>query len=107
MIDKGRAGYIERCTSGSWRGFDRDRPRKRIWRGRAYLMSFSRTGLNGHWLEVVTESLDRVAEGREGVSRFDFSPCTGELGYGADFHPSRARAVRMADELIPYLQSIL
>ena len=39
-IDKGRAGYIERCTSGSWRGFDRDRPRKRIWRGRAYLMSF-------------------------------------------------------------------
>ncbi len=63
--------------------------------------------LNGHWLEVVTESLDRVAEGREGVSRFDFSPCTGELGYGADFHPSRARAVRMADELIPYLQSIL
>ncbi len=38
MIDKGRAGYIERCTSGSWRGFDRDRPRKRIWRGRAYLM---------------------------------------------------------------------
>ncbi len=63
--------------------------------------------LNGLWLEVVTESLDRVAEGREGVSRFDFSPCTGELGYGADFHPSRARAVRMADELIPYLQSIL
>ena len=44
MIDKGRAGYIERCTSGSWRGFDRDRPRKRIWRGRAYLMSFSRMG---------------------------------------------------------------
>ena len=48
MIDKGRAGYIERCTSGSWRGFDRDRPRKRIWRGRAYLMSFSRTGLGGY-----------------------------------------------------------
>lgn len=63
--------------------------------------------LNGKWLEIMQASLDRVAEGREGVTRFDFSPCTGELGYGADFHPSRAQAVKMARELIPYLQSIL
>lgn len=46
MIDKGRAGYIERCTSGSWRGFDRDRPRKRIWRGRAYLMRYKVVWVN-------------------------------------------------------------
>ena len=63
--------------------------------------------LNGKWLEIVRTSLDRVAEGRDGVYRFDFSPCTGELGYGADFHPSRAQAVQMAQELIPYLQSML
>ena len=63
--------------------------------------------LNGRWLETVRESLDRVAEGRENVYRFDFTPCTGELGYGADFHPSRAQAVLMAQELIPYLQTIL
>lgn len=59
--------------------------------------------LNGEWLETVKTSLDRVAEGRENVSRFDFSPCTGELGYGADFHPSRKQAVKMAEELIPYI----
>ncbi len=63
--------------------------------------------LNGHWLETVSASLDRMAEGREGVTRFDFTPCTGELGYGADFHPSRAQAVLMAQELIPYLQSLI
>ena len=63
--------------------------------------------LNGRWLETMRESLDHVAEGRENVYRFDFTPCTGELGYGADFHPSRAQAVLMAQELIPYLQTIL
>jgi len=63
--------------------------------------------LNGEWLEKIRASLDRVAEGRENVYRFDFSPCTGELGYGADFHPSKAQAVKMADELVPYLQSLL
>lgn len=59
--------------------------------------------LNGELLVQMREALDRVAAGRENVYRFDFSPCTGELGYGADFHPSRAQAVKMAQELIPYL----
>lgn len=63
--------------------------------------------LNGKWLETITTSLNRVAEGREGVYRFDFSPCTGELGYGADFHPSRRRAEVMADELTAYLKSLM
>lgn len=63
--------------------------------------------LNGHWLETVRASLDRVAQGRDNVYRFDFSPCTGELGYGADFHPSAAQAQLMARELIPFLQDIL
>lgn len=63
--------------------------------------------LNGKWLEVIDESLDHVAEGRENVYRFNFSPCTGELGYGADFHPSRAQSEKSASELIPFLQSLL
>lgn len=63
--------------------------------------------LNGKWLETINESLDRVADGREGVYRFNFSPCTGELGYGADFHPSRAQSEKSASELIPFLQTLL
>lgn len=63
--------------------------------------------LNGKWLETVNESLDRVADGREDVYRFNFSPCTGELGYGADFHPSRAQSEKSASELIPFLRKLL
>ena len=63
--------------------------------------------LNGKWFDTMNESLDRVAEGREGVYRFNFEPCTGELGYGADFHPSRAQSEKSASELIPFLQSLL
>lgn len=63
--------------------------------------------LNGEWLEKVKASLDKVSEGRENVYRFDFSPCTGDLGYGADWHPSKGQHERMRDELLPYLQSLL
>ncbi len=63
--------------------------------------------LNGEYLDIMKGALDRVAQGRENVYRFDFSPCTGELGYGADFHPSRAQSVKTATELIEYLQTIL
>lgn len=58
-------------------------------------------------LADVTAALDRLAEGREGVYRFDMTPEDGSLGYGADYHPSRARAARMAQELTDYLKTIL
>lgn len=58
-------------------------------------------------LEAMKAAHDKIAEGRENVYRFDFSPCTGEYGYGADWHPSRGQAVKMAQELIPYLSEML
>lgn len=61
----------------------------------------------GETLDVVKNAHDKIAEGRENVYRFDFSPCTGEFGYGADWHPSRGQAVKMAQELIPYLSEML
>lgn len=63
--------------------------------------------LNGETLEIMKAAHDRVVQGREDVYRFDFSPCTGELGYGADFHPSRAQSAKMAGELVPYLRDML
>lgn len=63
--------------------------------------------LNGETLDIMKAAHDRVAEGRKNVYRFDFTPATGELGYGADFHPSRAQAAKMAEELIPYLRDLL
>lgn len=63
--------------------------------------------LTGETLDIMKAAHDRVAEGRDGVYRFDFSPCTGDLGYGADFHPSKAQAARMADELVPYLRKMM
>lgn len=38
--------------------------------------------------------------------RFDFSEQDGSLGYGANWHPSAARQMRMADELSGFIESI-
>lgn len=55
--------------------------------------------------------LDMVAfqlrsKGGIDVYRFDFSPQDGSLGYGADWHPSKKRQLRMADELTSFIESI-
>lgn len=41
------------------------------------------------------------------VSRFDFTPDDGTLGYGTGMHPSLRRHTRMADELTPYLKQLM
>ena len=41
------------------------------------------------------------------VYRFDFSPQTGDLGYGTDWHPSLRQHQRMADELTPFLRQLM
>lgn len=62
--------------------------------------------LNGELLDIMNEAHDRIAEGRENVYRFNYTPCDGSLGYGADWHPSRAQARLMASELVPFLRSL-
>lgn len=62
--------------------------------------------LGGKELQLVKESLDSVASGRENVYRFDMTPQDGSLGYGADYHPSAAQARKMASELVPFLRSL-
>lgn len=57
-------------------------------------------------LADVKTVLDRLASEDSQVYRFDMSPQTGELGYGASWHPSARQAERMADELIPFLREL-
>lgn len=63
--------------------------------------------LHGQALADVKAALDRINADYPGTYRFDMSEQTGELGYGADYHPSRAQAARNAAELTEYLRSIL
>lgn len=62
--------------------------------------------LQGQALTDVKTVLDRLASENEGLFRFDMSPQTGELGYGASWHPSVRQAERMAEELIPFLRRV-
>ena len=73
----------------------------------AMVVLLTGSALTGERLSDVKGALDRVAASRSGVYRFDMSPQTGELGYGADWHPSAAQHQRMASELLPFLKSLM
>ncbi len=67
--------------------------------------------LTGERLKTVKGILDKVTDearrkGDKAVYRFDMSPHTGSLGYGADWHPSLRQANKMAAELVPFLREI-
>ena len=68
--------------------------------------------LNGEGLKLISNTLDEVVkeakkEGDKQVYRFNFTPQTGSLGYGADWHPSIAQQQLMAEELTPYLKKLM
>ncbi|MDE5882380.1 MAG: lipase [Muribaculaceae bacterium] len=63
--------------------------------------------LQGQALTDVKEVLDRIAQDYPNTYRFDMSPHTGELGYGASYHPSKLQAEKMASELTPFLRSLI
>lgn len=81
-----------------------DRLRTRYPQARIVLLTGSM--LSGRELEDVKGALDRLADERPGVMRFDMTPIDGSLGYGADYHPSAARHRVMADELTSFLRSL-
>lgn len=67
--------------------------------------------MNGKALEDVKKALNTVVEeakasGDNEVYRFDLTPQDGSLGYGADWHPSKAQHEKGASELIPFIESI-
>lgn len=65
----------------------------------------------GKNLDTLKSILDKIAEdatesGDKQIYRFDMSPQNGTLGYGADYHPSRRQANKMALELTKFLRGI-
>ena len=56
--------------------------------------------------------LDRICKeankkGDKDIYRFDFTFQTGDLGYGASWHPSKLQHQKMAGELLPFLRKIM
>lgn len=63
--------------------------------------------LGGQALIDVKYCLDRILTQNPQdklLYRFDMSPQTGDLGFGADYHPSMAQQEKMANELIGFLE---
>lgn len=68
--------------------------------------------LNDKESNIQKQILDKLQKecqksGDKRIYRFDFSHQTGELGYGASWHPSKRQQERMAAELTPFLQTIM
>lgn len=79
---------------------------------KAKIVLLSGSMLNGKSLEDVKRAMDTVVaerkqEGDTEVYRFDMSPQTGSLGYGADWHPSMRQQQKMANELTAYLKTLM
>ena len=58
---------------------------------------------------IVKKTLDNIKKtlnkkGDKRILRFDFTPQDGSLGYGADYHPSKAQHQKMAEELTKFLK---
>lgn len=68
--------------------------------------------LNGKELELAKQTLNEVVaeankSGDKEVYRFDFTPQTGSLKMGSDYHPSLWQHELMAAELTAYLRSLM
>lgn len=68
--------------------------------------------LNGKELDIARKTLNEVTEeahraGDSEVYRFDFTPQTGDLYYGASWHPSFWQHQKMAAELTAYLRTLM
>lgn len=78
----------------------------------AQIVMLTGSMMNGKALEDVQKALNTVVDnaqknGDKNIHRFDFTPQDGSLGYGSDWHPSKAQQQKMADELVPFLQKII
>lgn len=92
-ISKLRSGYIQFIN------------RLRLLYPESKIVMLTGSMLQGQALEDVKGTLNDVVESMndENLLRFDLTPQTGELGYGADYHPSEAQQEKMAGELVAFL----
>ncbi len=92
-------------------GYSRFVAKLRSYYPEAKIVLLTGSMMNGNALRDVREALNAVADeakaaGDNNVFRFDMSPQTGDLGYGADYHPSAKQQQKMAHELTPFLRQI-
>lgn len=78
----------------------------------AKIVFLSGCALVGNRLEHIQYAMDGVVrqarlKGDTNVYRFDMSHQTGDLGYGAKWHPSKWQQEKMAGELIAYLRGLM
>ena len=79
---------------------------------KAKIVMLTGSMLNGKELELVRQTLDSVVSdynknGDRDIYRFDMTPHTGDLHYGADWHPSYWQHEKMANELTSYLRTLM
>ena len=79
---------------------------------KAKIVLLSGSMLSGKPLDDVKRAMDAVVSERKQagdseVYRFDMSPQTGSLGYGANWHPSMRQQQKMANELTAYLKDLM
>lgn len=79
---------------------------------KAKIVYLTGTMMSGKALEDVKKALDKVVgeankAGDKEVYRFDMTPQNGDLGIGADYHPSLWQQEKMAGELTAYLRSLM
>ena len=79
---------------------------------KAKIVLLSGSMLSGKPLDDVKRAMDTVVSERKQagdseVYRFDMSPQTGSLGYGANWHPSMRQQQKMANELTAYLKELM
>lgn len=79
---------------------------------KAKIVLLSGTMRKGKLLADLLLSLDNAvaklkSEGETDIYRFDFTPADGTLGYGAFQHPSLKQHTKMADELVPFLKTLM
>ncbi len=68
--------------------------------------------LGGKELDIAKKTLNDVVteankQGDKEVYRFDFTPQTGDIHYGASWHPSKWQHEKMAAELSAYLRALM
>lgn len=78
----------------------------------AHIIFLCGSMLNGPELTVARQTLDEVTtqarnNGDSRVHRFDFTPQAGDLGYGADWHPSLWQHQKMAAELVSFVRPLM
>jgi len=79
---------------------------------KAAIVFLSGSMLGGKELELCKQTLNEVMDeahknGDKRIYRFDFSPQTGDLKFGASWHPSLWQHEKMAGELTAYLRTLM